>query len=84
MDETLTAIGFVTLLASWFAMFARLRRDSKSAAGSLGDYVAAQPPLLGRSGLSLLPRYWRHYGFDVRVAGALIGLIMIIAAVFAG
>lgn len=85
MKETLAAIGFVILLASWFAMFARLRRDSKRAAGSLGDYVAAQPPFFGRSGLSLLPRYWRQYGFDARLAGALIGLILaIIAAVLAG
>lgn len=84
MNQALTVIGFVILLASWFAMFTRLRGHSKRAAGSLTDYVAAQPPLIGRSGLSLLPRYWRTYGFDVRLAGAVIGLIFIVAAILAG
>lgn len=81
MSEALTLIGFVILLASWFAMFARLRAHSKRAAGTLTDYVAAQPPFFGRSGMGLLPNYWRTFGFDVRLAGAVVGLILILAAV---
>ena len=84
MEQTLTLIGFAILLVSWFAMFARLRGDSRRAAGALTDYIGPRVPLLHRSGLGLLHRYWQAYGFDVRLAGALIGLIFIGAAILAG
>lgn len=84
MNQTLTIIGFAILLVSWLAMFARLRGDSRRAAGSLTDYMGPRVPLLRGSALGLLRRYWQAYGFDVRLAGAVIGLILIVAAILAG
>ena len=82
MNQTLTIIGFAILLVSWLAMFARLRRDSRRAAGSLTDYMGPRVPLLRGSAFGLVQRYWRTYGFDARIAGAGIGLILIVAAIF--
>ena len=84
MEQTLTLIGFAILLASWFTMFARLRGDSKRASGSLTDYMGPRVPLLRRSGLGLVLRYGQTYGLDVRLAGALLGLILIGAAILVG
>lgn len=84
MEQTLAAMGFAVLLASWLAMFARLRRDSRPGVGTLTDYVGPRVPVLRRAGLGLLRVYWRTYGFDARLAGAVLGLILIAAAILAG
>lgn len=84
MEQTLTIIGFAILLVSWFAMFARLRGDARRAAGSLTDYIGPRVPLLRRSGLGLVLRYGQVYGLDVRLAGAVLGLILIGAAILVG
>lgn len=84
MEQTLAVVGFAVLLASWLAMFARLRRDAKPGVGTLTDYMGPQVPWPRRTGLGLLPVYWRTYGFDARLAGAVLGLILIAAAILAG
>jgi hypothetical protein len=82
--QTLTIIGFVLLLAGWFAMFFRVRRDFPNReVAKYGTYTAPRIfgfKLMGRSAFSLVQFYWQHYGFDARLSLAGLGIILIVIA----
>jgi hypothetical protein len=80
-------VGFLMLLAGWFAMFLRIRDDPGVSAGTYSSYVG--PRAFGfrwarRNGLGLLKVYWRHYGLDARLGLAVAGLLLIVVAAFLG
>jgi hypothetical protein len=76
--ESLGLGGFVLLLAGWFGMFARVRRDHPGhPLANYSTYVSFGR----RSGFSLLPFYWRHYGLDVWFAVSMIGIALIAGAI---
>ena len=81
---TLTIIGFILLLAGWFAMFFRVRRDFPNRGVSkYGSYTGPRLfgfKLTGRSAFSLIQFYWQHYGFDVRLLLAVLGTLFIVIA----
>lgn len=81
---TLTIIGFVLLLAGWFAMFFRVRKDFPNrSASKYSTYTGPRVfglKFTGRSGFSLVQFYWQHYGFDVRLALAAFGILLIVIA----
>lgn len=84
--ETLGISGFVLLLAGWFGMFFRVRRDHPGHA--LSDYRNYMGPRLfgvkiGRTALSLIPFYWRHYGMDVWFSVSAIGFALLAIAIIA-
>jgi hypothetical protein len=84
--ETLTILGFVLLVAGWFGMFFRVRREYPNrGVAEYGSYTG--PRVLGfkfgRSGLSLLSFYWRHYGVDAWLCVALLGIVLILFAAIA-
>jgi uncharacterized protein YybS (DUF2232 family) len=81
--ETLVILGFVLLLAGWFGMFFRVRREFPNRQVSkYGTYTGPRVFGLkfGRSGLSLLTFYWRHYGVDAWLSIALLGIVLIVIA----
>lgn len=85
--ETIGLIGFVLLLAGWFGMFVHVRRDHPN--HPLSRYRTYIGPRLsgvrmsGRSGFSLIPFYWRHYGADAPFIASVAGLVLVAtAAVF--
>jgi hypothetical protein len=81
---TLTIIGFILLLAGWFAMFFRVRRDFlKREISKYGSYTGPRLfgfKVTGRSAFSLIQFYWQHYGFDVRLLLAVLGTLFIVIA----
>ena len=86
--QTLAMIGFLLLLAGWLAMFFRVRRDFPNR--NVAQYSSYSSPrrfgfrLMGRSAFSLVKFYWQHYGFDVRLALARLGMILIAMAAIGG
>lgn len=84
--QTLVILGFNRLVAGWFSMFFRVRRDHPTHdVGKYGSYI--DPRVFGlfsrRTGLGLLWFYWEHYGLDARLAAAsLAGLGLILLAIF--
>ena len=88
MVKTLTIIGFLLLLAGWFAMFSRVRRDFPNREVSkYGTYTGPRVfgfRLTGRSAFSLVQFYWQHYGFDVRLSLAALGVVLIVIAAVGG
>jgi len=86
--QTLGIIGFGLLLAGWFAMFLRVRRDFPDRQVSrYGSYTGPRLfgfKLMGRSAFSLVQFYWRHYGFDARLLLAVLGIILIAIAAIGG
>jgi hypothetical protein len=82
--QTFGIIGFLLLLAGWFAMFFRVRRDFPSRQVSrYGTYTGPRLfgfKLTGRSAFSLIQFYWQHYGFDVRLSLAVLGILLIVIA----
>lgn len=82
--ETLVILGFVLLLAGWFGMFYRVRRDHP--ADPLANYQNYLGPRLfgfkvGKSGFSLIRFYYQHYGVDGWFWIWASGLALILAAV---
>jgi len=86
--QTLGIIGFLLLLAGWLAMFFRVRRDFPNRdVGKIGSYPSPRVfgfKLMGRSAFSLVKFYWQHYGFDVRLSLAGLGIILIAIAAIGG
>jgi hypothetical protein len=86
--QTLGIIGFLLLLAGWFAMFFRVRRDFPNGdASRYGSYTG--PRIFGfslkrRSAFSLLKFYWQHYGLDVWLSVAAFGILLIVIAAIGG
>jgi len=86
--QTFGIIGFLLLLAGWLAMFFRVRRDFPNRDISQhGSYTG--PRIFGfslkrRSAFSLIRFYWQHYGFDVRLSLAGLGIILIVIAAIGG
>lgn len=84
--QTFGIIGFLLLLAGWFAMFFRVRRDFPNRQVSrYGSYTGPRLfgfKLMGRSGFSLIQFYWQHYGFDLRLSLAVLGILLIVIAAF--
>jgi hypothetical protein len=84
MMQTFGIVGFLLLLAGWFAMFFRVRRDFPNRhVSKYGSYTGPRLfgfKLTGRSAFSLVQFYWQHYGFDVRLLLALLGTILIVIA----
>ena len=82
--QTLGIIGFLLLLAGWLAMFFRVRRDFPNRdVAKIGSYPSPRLfgfRLMGRSAFSLVKFYWQHYGFDVRLSLAGLGIILIVIA----
>jgi hypothetical protein len=85
--ETLVISSFVFLLAGWFGMFFRVRRDHPNLPVSkYSNYIG--PRLFGfrfskRSNLSLIRFYWQHYGADgwFWVWGTGMALIIVVAII---
>jgi hypothetical protein len=88
MTQTFGIVGFLLLLAGWFAMFFRVRRDfPKRGVSSYGSYTGPRVfgfKLMGRSAFSLIRFYWQHYGFDLRLSLALLGVFLIVIAALSG
>lgn len=86
--QTLGIIGFLLLLAGWLAMFFRVRRDFPNRdVGKIGNYPSPRVfgfKLMGRSAFSLVKYYWQHYGFDLRLALAGLGILLIAIAAIGG
>ncbi len=86
--QTLGIIGFLLLLAGWFAMFFRVRRDFPNRdVAKIGSYYSPRLfgfRLMGRSAFSLVKFYWQHYGLDVRLSLAGLGIILIVIAAIGG
>jgi len=86
--QTLGVTGFVLVLAGWFAMFWRVRRDFPNRSVSeYGTYTGPRVSgvkIMGRSGWSLVIFYWKHYGLDVWSSVTALGVILIVIAAFAG
>ena len=86
--QTLGIIGFLLLLAGWLAMFFRVRRDFPNRhVGKIGSYPSPRLfgfKLMGRSAFSLVKYYWQHYGFDVRLSLAGLGILLIAIAAIGG
>lgn len=82
--QTFGIISFLLLLAGWLAMFFRVRRDFPSRQVSrYGTYTGPRLfgfKLTGRSAFSLIQFYWQHYGFDVRLGLAVLGILLIVIA----
>jgi hypothetical protein len=80
--ETLVIVGFVLLLAGWFGMFFRVRKDLPNR--EVGKYVSYMGPsvfgLRRRSAFSLVSFYWQHYGVDAWVLMAAVGVLLIVIA----
>jgi hypothetical protein len=85
---TLTIVGFILLLAGWFAMFFRVRRDFPNREVSkYGTYTGPRVfgfRLTGRSGFSLVRFYWQHYGLDLWISLAASGVVLIVIAAITG
>lgn len=85
--EKLAILGFFLLLAGWFGMFFRVRRDHPdSPLSKYENYIGLR--LFGfrfskRSNLSLIRFYWQHYGADgwlwVWAVGGAVILVAIVA-----
>jgi hypothetical protein len=63
--EAFVILGFVLLLAGWFGMFFRVRRDHP--ANPLSNYLnylgsRSLGFKIGKSGFSLIRFYYQHYG----------------------
>ena len=88
MIQTFAIVGFLLLLAGWFAMFYRLRRDFPNRdVAKIGSYPSPRVfgfRLMGRSVFSLIRFYWQHYGFDVRLSLAGLGILLIAIAAIGG
>jgi len=86
--QTLGIIGFLLLLAGWLAMFFRVRRDFPNRdVGKIGSYPSPRVfgfKLMGRSAFSLVKYYWQHFGFDVRLSLAGLGILLIAIAAIGG
>jgi hypothetical protein len=84
MIQTFGIVGFLLLLAGWFAMFFRVRREFPNrAVSSYGSYTGPRVfgfKLMGRSAFSLIRFYWQHYGFDIRLSLAVLGITLIVIA----
>jgi hypothetical protein len=76
------------LLAGWFAMFFRVRRDFPNREVSkYGTYTGPRVfgfRLTGRSGFSLVRFYWQHYGLDLWISLAASGVVLIVIAAITG
>jgi hypothetical protein len=88
MIQTFGIVGFLLVLAGWFAMFFRVRRDFPNRqVSSYGSYSGPRVfgfKLMGRSAFSLIRFYWQHYGFDVRLSLAVFGIMLIVIAAIGG
>jgi hypothetical protein len=88
MIQTFGIVGFLLLLAGWFAMFLRLRRDfPKREISKYGSYIGPRIfgfRLTGRSAFSLLKFYWQHYGLDLWFSVALLGIFLLVIAAIGG
>ena len=88
MMQTFGIVGFLLVLAGWFAMFFRVRRDFPNRQVSrYGSYTRPRVfgfRLMGRSAFSLIRFYWQHYGFDVRLSLAVLGIMLIAIAAIGG
>lgn len=86
--QTLGLIGFLLLLAGWLAMFFRVRRDFPNRdVGKIGSYPSPRVfgfKLMGRSAFSLVKYYWQHYGCDLRLSLAGLGILLIAIAAIGG
>jgi hypothetical protein len=84
--DLLVLIGFACLLAGWFGMFFRVRRDFPDRAVSrYGSYTG--PHLWGfgrRSSLSLFKFYWQHYRIDAWFSLAILGIALILVGAIGG
>jgi hypothetical protein len=84
--DLLVVLGFACLLAGWFGMFFRVRRDFPNRAVSrYGSYTGRR--LLGfggRSGLSLFKFYWQQYRIDGWFSLAILGIALILVGAIGG
>jgi hypothetical protein len=69
-------------------MFFRVRREFPNReVAKYGSYTGPRISglkLMGRSGFSLVRFYWQHYGFDLRLLLAVLGIILIVIAAVGG
>jgi hypothetical protein len=83
-NQPMALAGFLLVLAGWFGMFLRVRRDQPNHPRSAySTYVGPRVFgfKFGRSGFGLLPFYWRRYGLDTWLAITVVGMGLVIAAI---